>query len=187
MRIFRFSRRPHRSSPYLMLARKTRHSQNSTCFTNFVGQCRSPLITSIDPCCPTFMPGTFSCVCSLGRGVLYAHCVFRFYPHVHNMDGFFVAKLKKFAPGERKATSSTSGIPDKDAPEANETTHYADGMEVEFRYRPWLDALRTLRQELLASSDLVSAACSSRCNYCCVRVLSCDCLFFRRWVRSTLF
>lgn len=66
--------------------------------------------------------------------VLCLRVSLRFYPHVHNMDGFFVAKLKKFAPGERKAVSTPGGVPDKDAPEANEAGGSADGMDVDFRY-----------------------------------------------------
>lgn len=49
------------------------------------------------------------------------------------MDGFFVAKLKKFAPGERRATSTSAGVPDTDAPEANEAGGSADGMDVDNR------------------------------------------------------
>lgn len=44
-----------------------------------------------------------------------------------------MAKLKKFAPGERKAVFTTAGIPDNDAPEANEPGGKADEMDVEDR------------------------------------------------------
>lgn len=95
---------------------------------------------------------------------------------MHNMDGFFVAKLKKFAPGERKATSSTSRAPDKDAPEANEVASPADGMEVDFRYiLSWLPfcilVVRPLRGSLRILTRMFAVLSFCFLNCCVLAVL----------------
>lgn len=44
-----------------------------------------------------------------------------------------MAKLKKFAPGERRAVSASSNVPSQDAPEANEEGGTADAMDLDDR------------------------------------------------------